>query len=1004
MANYQNLKAAISAAIRTNGNQEITGQVLQDVLNSIVSVIGANYTFAGVATPATNPGTPDQNVMYLAMDGGTYTNFNGTVLPAGISLLMWNGTWTSETVMYGDGGVFDISVYKSSGGTLATFADLAAALNGGNNIPVGARKGGMSVKFVQTSDNNYVQFRFMLSGSFTSAQFTNPDNWQGVSKSIKGGSLMIPASCAVSRKIQDVAIEQGIIVWEEGSIDTTNPDNYGNDITFEGRCRSTFIPLSALRYIYSYGYNIYAIYNANKEYLGRLSDVTDTYTSSDFTTLYETAAYIRVVEKNSENRNRWEYGITGMVGDSLLNEYFIIPQNNEVIVNERTITLPYSHIYVKNNLGKYKRYLTANTSVSYTLVSDKALVMSTIDGAISIVLLSDIDLEKCVILAVCANGGALHLHPSLAAASDNVRIKGLATAIDNFNAIFKPIINSNEQYLSLINNSTLIWESGTITNGIDADNASRKRTIGYVPIDNLQYLTAYGSIFIVLYDSSKTFINSNTFVDWNKLTKEQILESYPNSAYFRLVKKVVDVSDVIICIDSVKTDNIKKTQKSLFSAVLTNGEFVDIASNLSNIQNVAIITSNPSFALYRTDRISAIDGVFAPILNKDDLYLLVKTNSGYQVAINILSDTVSESYFSGTDKKFNSINIYSSGWLADNVEHKIDLTPFDTSRCGIIFVFRKSNGSNISVSDYSSIGFVAKSYRYSNVSDFNARIKNPIAYLGKEISLLQESHVFNYDKVFGISGTEPFGFTQSMACYGDYIFTANTNNTIVVFDKEWNQVQSIAFEPTPRSHSNSLAFTNVFYSENDEYPLLLSSICDTNNSEFGIYVIRITRENNTFAINVLNKITSDKPCYSWCCSDKMLFGITYTNSEDGYLDINSRPVVIGWEMPNLLTTNLELLRENAVIDFTIPYYGIIQDVMYRGGKLYQVMFMYGSYVDATMPRGIWVIDPQHQDVETIIPFYAGREFEGVMIMDNKLYISDRRWETPQDFNVYKFNF
>jgi lysophospholipase L1-like esterase len=162
MANYQNLKAAISAAIRTNGNQEITGQVLQDVLNSIVSVIGANYTFAGVATPATNPGTPDQNVMYLAMEGGTYTNFNGTVLPAGISLLMWNGTWTSETVMYGDGGVFDISVYKSSGGTLATFADLAAALDGGNNIPASARKGGMSVKFIQgtaqSSDNKYVQY------------------------------------------------------------------------------------------------------------------------------------------------------------------------------------------------------------------------------------------------------------------------------------------------------------------------------------------------------------------------------------------------------------------------------------------------------------------------------------------------------------------------------------------------------------------------------------------------------------------------------------------------------------------------------------------------------------------------------------------------------------------------------------------------------------------------------------------------------------------------------
>ena len=181
MANYQNLKAAISEAIKTNGNQEITGQVLQDVLNSIVSVIGANYTFAGVATPATNPGTPDQNVMYLAMEGGTYTNFNGTVLPAGISLLMWNGTWMSETVMYGDGGVFDISVYKSSGGTLAKYADLADALDGGNNIPANARKGGMSVKFVCSSDNKIVQYRYMGTDVTGNPNpFLNTANWQGV--------------------------------------------------------------------------------------------------------------------------------------------------------------------------------------------------------------------------------------------------------------------------------------------------------------------------------------------------------------------------------------------------------------------------------------------------------------------------------------------------------------------------------------------------------------------------------------------------------------------------------------------------------------------------------------------------------------------------------------------------------------------------------------------------------------------------------------------------------
>ena len=75
MANYQELKQAIADVIKTNGNQEITGAILQNVLKSIVSVIGENATFAGIAIPGTNPGTPDANVFYLTTTDGIYVNF-----------------------------------------------------------------------------------------------------------------------------------------------------------------------------------------------------------------------------------------------------------------------------------------------------------------------------------------------------------------------------------------------------------------------------------------------------------------------------------------------------------------------------------------------------------------------------------------------------------------------------------------------------------------------------------------------------------------------------------------------------------------------------------------------------------------------------------------------------------------------------------------------------------------------------------------------------------------
>ena len=97
MAKWSTLKAAIASVIKNNGNQEITGQVLQNVLNNIVSSIGENATFANIATPSTNPGTPDGPVFYLATQSGTYSNFGGAIVENEAAILLYNGsTWVKK--------------------------------------------------------------------------------------------------------------------------------------------------------------------------------------------------------------------------------------------------------------------------------------------------------------------------------------------------------------------------------------------------------------------------------------------------------------------------------------------------------------------------------------------------------------------------------------------------------------------------------------------------------------------------------------------------------------------------------------------------------------------------------------------------------------------------------------------------------------------------------------------------------------------------------------------
>lgn len=102
MANYTTLKSAIQQVIKTNGNNEITGALLQQSLIAMINSLGGYYQFAGIATPSTNPGTPDQNVFYIG-GAGTYSNFSSLVIPTGyIGVLKYNGTWTLETVQAGD--------------------------------------------------------------------------------------------------------------------------------------------------------------------------------------------------------------------------------------------------------------------------------------------------------------------------------------------------------------------------------------------------------------------------------------------------------------------------------------------------------------------------------------------------------------------------------------------------------------------------------------------------------------------------------------------------------------------------------------------------------------------------------------------------------------------------------------------------------------------------------------------------------------------------------------
>ena len=92
-SNQESLSNAENIKVKTLSNTSVNN--VQQALNELFK----NSTFCGIATPTTNPGTPNSSIFYFANQEGTYTNFNNLkVLKGESAIFKWNNnTWIKTT-------------------------------------------------------------------------------------------------------------------------------------------------------------------------------------------------------------------------------------------------------------------------------------------------------------------------------------------------------------------------------------------------------------------------------------------------------------------------------------------------------------------------------------------------------------------------------------------------------------------------------------------------------------------------------------------------------------------------------------------------------------------------------------------------------------------------------------------------------------------------------------------------------------------------------------------
>ena len=205
-------------------------------------------------------------------------------------------TVTQELTELASQVIYDVSA-NNDGATFASLSVLLSSENLSTLIPTAVRCGGMNIRFVQSSDNKYVQYRLM-SDTFN----TTPANWQGVDDEPTAGSNNLVKSGGVADNIKD--IKEGNLKYPDNYITGYKLANDGTLVNDAGFCVTDFIDLQGYTSA-SFNRNtseegLICFYDSNKN----LTDYYSINTYRRITDIPATVKYIRMdFGVNADNPN-----------------------------------------------------------------------------------------------------------------------------------------------------------------------------------------------------------------------------------------------------------------------------------------------------------------------------------------------------------------------------------------------------------------------------------------------------------------------------------------------------------------------------------------------------------------------------------------------------------------------------------------------------------------------------------------------------------------------------
>jgi len=214
-----------------------------------------------------------------------------------------------------------------------------------------------------------------------------------------------------------------------------------------------------------------------------------------------------------------------------------------------------------------------------------------------------------------------------------------------------------------------------------------------------------------------------------------------------------------------------------------------------------------------------------------------------------------------------------------------------------------------------------------------------------------------------------------------------------------------------RDSHNNAQFSNIFYSEDDRFPLLALSRGDYPPASNPFYVYRIREDERGYYFKIIktihNNIGEAHNNGSWLLDEdnKKLYLYCLEKGDFRTVDFN-RFCIFQFQLPDLLSSESDvyLTEEDILNKWTFPF------MIHQGGACYKgrlyfnvqdISFLWGKTLKWN-ERNVVVFNPNHGGFDLVLPLFETLETEGICYYENKLYISFKDGHKGHEDNFIMF--